>query len=257
MQMRRFTRATNAFSKRVAMHADVVAQHFMGLQLLPHHETLLATPAMEAGVTDRLREMGDVELVRYSGWNPRDGSQLIAEFPSPPADPIWANRVQNRAASQPHLQAVVSSHSERGSPHGRQQRHSAEPKPRARGRTGRAGNVDLWLVRQFEKGGTADDAPRARQGAADLRRPLRCSPGCSDFRPHVAKEKLAMTDAHDPNRTPTRSEEFSLLRAPPRNAVCPVQERTASHERQAGRHKEQALPARQSGRSVTPHCGDS
>lgn len=64
MQMRRFTRRTNAFSKRVEMHAHAVALHFMAYNFCRLHETIRVTPAMEAGVTERLWEMRDVlELV--------------------------------------------------------------------------------------------------------------------------------------------------------------------------------------------------
>ena len=64
MSMLRFTRLTNAFSKKVENHAHAVALHFMHYNFCRIHQTLRVTPAMEAGVTDRLWEMSDiVELI--------------------------------------------------------------------------------------------------------------------------------------------------------------------------------------------------
>jgi hypothetical protein len=58
--MRRFTRLTNAFSKKVENHACAVALHAMYYNFVRIHQTLKVTPAMAAGVTDRLWEMSDV-----------------------------------------------------------------------------------------------------------------------------------------------------------------------------------------------------
>ena len=60
MQMRRFTRLTNAFSKKVENHAHAVALHFMHYNFARIHTTLRVTPAMEAGVTTRLWSMEDI-----------------------------------------------------------------------------------------------------------------------------------------------------------------------------------------------------
>ena len=51
MHMRRFTRLTNAFSKKVEMHEHSVALHFMYYNFGKIHQTLRVTPAMEAGLT--------------------------------------------------------------------------------------------------------------------------------------------------------------------------------------------------------------
>jgi hypothetical protein len=51
MHMRRFTRLTNAFSKKAEMHAHAVAIHFMWYNFVKIHQTLKVTPAMAAGVT--------------------------------------------------------------------------------------------------------------------------------------------------------------------------------------------------------------
>ena len=54
MQMRRFTRLTNAFSKKVHNLGYAVALHFMHYNFCRVHQTLRVTPAMEAGVTDHV-----------------------------------------------------------------------------------------------------------------------------------------------------------------------------------------------------------
>jgi len=54
MHMRRFTRLTNAFSKKVENHAYQVALHFMHYNFAKIHKTLRVTPAMEAGITDHV-----------------------------------------------------------------------------------------------------------------------------------------------------------------------------------------------------------
>ena len=58
--MRRFTRLTNAFSKKVENHAHAVALHLMYYNFVRIHRTLRVTPAMAAGVTDRLWEIEDI-----------------------------------------------------------------------------------------------------------------------------------------------------------------------------------------------------
>ena len=60
MGMRRFTRLTNAFSKKVENHAYQVALHFMHYNFARIHKTLRVTPAMEAGVADRVWELEDI-----------------------------------------------------------------------------------------------------------------------------------------------------------------------------------------------------
>lgn len=60
MGMRRFTRLTNAFSKKVEHHAYQVALHYMHYNFCRIHKTLRVTPAMEAGVTDRLWTIEDI-----------------------------------------------------------------------------------------------------------------------------------------------------------------------------------------------------
>jgi IS1 family transposase len=60
MHMRRFTRLTNAFSKKVENHLYAVALHMAYYNFVRIHQTLRVTPAMAAGVADRLWEVSDI-----------------------------------------------------------------------------------------------------------------------------------------------------------------------------------------------------
>lgn len=60
MQMRRFTRLTNAFSKKIENHVAALAIHYMNYNFCRIHQTLRVTPAMAAGITDHVWEIGDV-----------------------------------------------------------------------------------------------------------------------------------------------------------------------------------------------------
>ena len=54
MSIRRFTRLTNAFSKKLDNHKAALAFHFMHYNFGRIHKTLRVTPAMEAGVSDHV-----------------------------------------------------------------------------------------------------------------------------------------------------------------------------------------------------------
>jgi hypothetical protein len=72
MHTRRFTRLTNAFSKDAENHAHSVALNFMYYNFVRIHHTLRVTPAMAAGVTDRLWELGDL-VALIDGAAPKSG----------------------------------------------------------------------------------------------------------------------------------------------------------------------------------------
>src|SRR5215211_1695968 len=63
MGSRRFTRLTNAFSKKVENHTHSVAIHTMHYNFVRIHQTLRCTPAMAAGVTKTLWELPDMVRV--------------------------------------------------------------------------------------------------------------------------------------------------------------------------------------------------
>ena len=60
MSMRGFTRLTNAFSKKIDNHRHSIALHFMYYNFVRIHQTLRTTPAMAAGVTDKLWDIADM-----------------------------------------------------------------------------------------------------------------------------------------------------------------------------------------------------
>jgi IS1 family transposase len=60
MSIRRFTRLTNAFSKKLENHALSVALHYFNYNFCRIHKTLRVTPAMAAGVVDRVMDMNDL-----------------------------------------------------------------------------------------------------------------------------------------------------------------------------------------------------
>jgi hypothetical protein len=60
MQMRRFTRLTNAFSKKIENHAHAIALHFTRYNFCRVHQTLRITPAMEAGISDHVWSIQEI-----------------------------------------------------------------------------------------------------------------------------------------------------------------------------------------------------
>jgi IS1 family transposase len=60
MGMRRFTRLTNGFSKKLENHGHMVALYFMHYNFCRVHKTLRVTPAMEAGLTDHVWEIDEL-----------------------------------------------------------------------------------------------------------------------------------------------------------------------------------------------------
>jgi len=60
MHMRRFTRLTNAFSKKIENHCYAIALHFVYYNFVKIHKTLRVPPAMEAGLIKRLMTIEDI-----------------------------------------------------------------------------------------------------------------------------------------------------------------------------------------------------
>lgn len=72
MGMRRFTRLTNGFSKRIENHCHALALYFVFYNFVKAHKTLGGiSPAMAAGVTDRLWEMSDILALVEAGQAPQ------------------------------------------------------------------------------------------------------------------------------------------------------------------------------------------
>ena len=60
MSMRRYTRLTNGFSKKLANLECALALHYVHYNFVRIHKTLRCTPAMEAGITNRLWTVRDI-----------------------------------------------------------------------------------------------------------------------------------------------------------------------------------------------------
>ena len=60
MGLRRYTRLTNAFSRKMETHAAAVALYYFSYNLVKIHGTLRTTPALAAGVTNRLWEVSEL-----------------------------------------------------------------------------------------------------------------------------------------------------------------------------------------------------
>jgi IS1 family transposase len=63
MHMRRFTRLTNAFSKKIENHCYAIALHFVYYNFIKVHKTLRVTPAMEAGIAKKPMSIDEVVLL--------------------------------------------------------------------------------------------------------------------------------------------------------------------------------------------------
>lgn len=63
MHMRRFTRPTNAFSKKIENHTYAVALHMVYYNFVRRHKTLRMSPAMAAGISDRLWDIADMVML--------------------------------------------------------------------------------------------------------------------------------------------------------------------------------------------------
>lgn len=94
MHMRRFTRLTNAFSKKVENHAAAIALHTMYYNFVRIHQTLKVTPAMAAGVVEKLWEVEDIVV-------------LIEEFERAGYEPEYQFVVRQYAIGKGHSVSVL------------------------------------------------------------------------------------------------------------------------------------------------------
>lgn len=76
MSMRRFTRLKNAFSKKVDNHCHALALYFAHYNFARIHKTLKVSPAMAAGVSDRLWDMTDI-VALIDATAPKPGRPAI------------------------------------------------------------------------------------------------------------------------------------------------------------------------------------
>jgi hypothetical protein len=58
--MRRYTRLSNGFSRKIENHTAAVALNYFAYNFIKIHRTLRVTPAMAAGVPERLWDVSDV-----------------------------------------------------------------------------------------------------------------------------------------------------------------------------------------------------
>ena len=87
MGMRRFTRLTNAFSKKLENHFHALSLYFVFYNFVRIHKTLKMTPAMAVGVSDKLMSMEDVAAL------------VDARNPVPAVRGAYKKRVKSAAIS--------------------------------------------------------------------------------------------------------------------------------------------------------------
>ena len=75
--MRRFTRLTNAFSKKIDNLGYAVALHFMHYNFCRIHQTLRVTPAMEAGLSDHVWTLE--EIAQLADQKPVESAPQLVE----------------------------------------------------------------------------------------------------------------------------------------------------------------------------------
>jgi hypothetical protein len=78
MSIRRFMRLTNAFSKKVENHAHSVGLHYLHYNFVRIHKTLRITPAMAAGVVDRVWDVKDIVGVLQAWEHRQEYKQVMA-----------------------------------------------------------------------------------------------------------------------------------------------------------------------------------
>jgi hypothetical protein len=71
MSVRRFTRLTNGYSKKLENHSHMLALYFVWYNFVRIHHTIRMTPAMAAGVTDTLWSMDDIAALIDAQYVPQ------------------------------------------------------------------------------------------------------------------------------------------------------------------------------------------
>jgi hypothetical protein len=79
-QQRRFTRLTNAFSKKLENHVAAVALYVAHYNFCRVHEALRVTPAMQLGVTDHIWTIGELVDAALEGVLPAPGGRRYGRF---------------------------------------------------------------------------------------------------------------------------------------------------------------------------------
>ena len=91
MGMRRFTRLTNGFSKKIENHSAAVAIHLMHYNFARIHKTLRIAPAMAAGVSDHLWSLEEI-ISLANGDTTHRRAQVVPVWrenvAAPPSKPI-------------------------------------------------------------------------------------------------------------------------------------------------------------------------
>jgi hypothetical protein len=93
MHARRFTRLRNAFSKKVGNHAAAIALHTMYYNFVRIHQTLKVSPAMAAGVSQKLWEVSDIvdvlEQWELANFKPEQGHSVSVMWRGGEVDTIF------------------------------------------------------------------------------------------------------------------------------------------------------------------------
>jgi hypothetical protein len=92
MHMRRFTRLTNGFSKSVENHAYAVALHFTYYNFVRMHKTLRCSPAMAAGLTNKLWDVSDIVALVETA---ESAIPTVKRGPYKPRQPKAAPQISN------------------------------------------------------------------------------------------------------------------------------------------------------------------
>ena len=80
MQMRRFTRLTNGFSKKKENHNYAIALHYVHYNFVRAHKTLRCTPAMAAKLTDRFMTIEDIVRMAYADEIEAENKRLARRY---------------------------------------------------------------------------------------------------------------------------------------------------------------------------------